>query len=50
MTLFFDCAGAGLMNMDLDLIQFMIGVFKDSVPEMINYILVFQMPWVLNGG
>ena len=25
------------------------GVFKDYYPEMLNYILVFEMPWVLNG-
>ena len=26
-----------------------VGVFKDYYPEMLNYILVFEMPWVLNG-
>jgi hypothetical protein len=25
------------------------GVFKDYYPNMLNYILVFEMPWVLNG-
>ena len=26
-----------------------LGVFKDYYPWMLNYILVFEMPWVLNG-
>jgi len=28
---------------------FFLGVFKDYYPNMLNYILVFEMPWVLNG-
>ena len=48
-SIFFDCANAGLTNMDIELVQFMIGVFKDYVPDLLNYILIFQMPWVLNG-
>lgn len=38
-----------MKNMDMDLIQYMIGLFKDYIPNMLNYILVFEMPWVLNG-
>ena len=49
MTLVFDCAGCGLKNMDMELIQYMIGVYKDYYPDVLNYILVFEMPWVLNG-
>ena len=45
----FDCVNAGLKNMDMEFIQFIIGVFKDYYPNMLNYILVFEMPWVLNG-
>lgn len=48
-TLVFDCAGCGLKNLDMELMQFMIGTFKDYVPLKLNYILVFEMPWVLNG-
>ena len=49
LTLVFDCAGCGLKNMDMELIQYMITVFKDYYPWSLNYILVFEMPWVLNG-
>jgi len=50
MTLVFDCAGCGLKNMDMELIQYMINVFKDYYPDVLNYILVFEMPWVLNAA
>ncbi|XP_023342819.1 motile sperm domain-containing protein 2 [Eurytemora carolleeae] len=49
-TIVFDCRNAGLKNMDMEFIQFIIGVFKDYYPEMLNYILVFEMPWVLNAA
>ncbi len=35
--------------MDMELIQYMIQVFKDYYPWSLNYILVYEMPWVLNG-
>ncbi|XP_059088816.1 motile sperm domain-containing protein 2-like isoform X1 [Tigriopus californicus] len=50
LTLVFDCSGCGLKNMDLDFIQYMIGVFKDYTPWNLNYILVYDMPWVLNAA
>jgi len=49
-TIVFDCRNAGLKNMDMEFIQFIIGVFKDYYPWMLNYILVFEMPWVLNAA
>jgi len=49
-TILFDCRNAGLKNMDMEFIQFIIGVFKDYYPWMLNYILVFDMPWVLNAA
>jgi len=50
MSLVFDCAGCGLKNMDMELIQYMIKVFSDYYPDVLNYILVFEMPWVLNAA
>ncbi|TRY61591.1 hypothetical protein TCAL_10274 [Tigriopus californicus] len=50
LTLVFDCSGCGLKNMDLDFIQYMIGVLKDYTPWNLNYILVYDMPWVLNAA
>ena len=41
--------GAGLKNMDMEFVQFIIGTIKDYYPDPLNYILVLEMPWVLNG-
>jgi len=49
-TLMFDCKGAGLRNIDMEFVQFMIGALKDYYPDPLNYILVFEMPWVLNAA
>lgn len=49
MTFVIDCFGGGLRGLDLELIQCMIGAFKESYPSMLNYIFVLEMPWVLNG-
>ena len=48
-TIVFDCAGCGLKNMDMEFIRYMIDVLKDYYPYCLNYILVLDMPWVLNG-
>ena len=48
-TIVFDCGGCGLKNMDMDFIRYMIDVLKDYYPYVLNYILVLDMPWVLNG-
>eukprot|EP00096_Caligus_rogercresseyi_P012510 TRINITY_DN5263_c0_g1_i1.p1 TRINITY_DN5263_c0_g1~~TRINITY_DN5263_c0_g1_i1.p1 ORF type:complete len:483 (-),score=92.24 TRINITY_DN5263_c0_g1_i1:100-1548(-) len=49
-TLFFDCVSGGIKNMDIEFIQYMINVFKDYYPWFLNYILVFEMPWVLSAA
>jgi hypothetical protein len=49
-TLVFDLAGCGLKNMDMEFIQYLIGIFRDYCPYSLNYILVFEMPWVLNAA
>ena len=48
-TIVFDCQGCGLKNMDMEFIRYMIDVLKDYFPQVLNYILVLDMPWVLNG-
>ena len=50
LTMVFDCHGSGLKNMDLEFTQYQIGVFTKYTPYNLNYILVFDMPWVLNAG
>ena len=48
-TLMFELDGCGLKNMDMEFIQYLIGVFRDYSPFSLNYILVYEMPWVLKG-
>ncbi|CAH2000838.1 unnamed protein product [Acanthoscelides obtectus] len=47
-TLFFDMEGCGLSNMDMELIKYLIGLFKEYYPYFLNYILIFEMPWILS--
>lgn len=42
-------ADTGMSNMDMDFIKYLIGLFKMYYPDFLNYILVFEMPWILNG-
>lgn len=48
-TLFFDMADTGLSNMDMEFTKYLISLFKQYYPNFLNYILIFEMPWVLNG-
>lgn len=48
-TVFFDMDGTGLSNMDLEFIKMIIETFKQYYPNCLNYIIVFEMAWVLNG-
>lgn len=41
--------GAGLSNMDMEYTKYLIGLFKNYYPYFLNYILIFEMAWVLNG-
>ncbi|XP_005190834.1 motile sperm domain-containing protein 2 [Musca domestica] len=50
MTIFFDMDGTGLSNMDLDFIKMIIETFKMYYPNTLNYILVFEMAWILNAA
>lgn len=49
-TLFFDMEGCGLANMDLEFTKYLIGLFKQYYPYSLNYILIFEMAWILNGN
>lgn len=47
-TVFFDMRNTGMKNMDMEFIQYMIGVFDSYYPYFLNYIIVFKMAWILN--
>ncbi|XP_043286137.1 motile sperm domain-containing protein 2-like [Venturia canescens] len=49
-SLFFDMVDAGLSNMDMELTKYLIGLFKDYYPNFLNYIIILEMPWVLNAA
>ncbi|CAH0547264.1 unnamed protein product [Brassicogethes aeneus] len=49
-SIFFDMEGCGLGNMDMDLTKYLIGLFKTYYPFFLNYILIFEMPWVLSAA
>jgi hypothetical protein len=49
-TMLFDMEGCGLSNMDMELIKYLINLFKHYYPYFLNYIIVYQMPWVLNAA
>lgn len=49
MTIFFDMAGTGVSSMDMDFVKRIIETFKMYYPNALNYILIFEMAWVLNG-
>lgn len=47
--MFFDMDGCGLTNMDIEVIKYLISLFKEYYPYFLNYILIFEMPWILSG-
>lgn len=49
-SIFFDMADTGLSNLDMDFTKYLIGLFKSHYPNFLNYIIIFEMPWVLNAA
>ncbi|KAH8339079.1 hypothetical protein KR074_002664 [Drosophila pseudoananassae] len=50
LTIFFDMSGTGLATMDLDFVKRIVETFKQYYPNTLNYILVFELAWVLNAA
>lgn len=48
-TIFFDMMGSGLSNLDMEFTNYLINLLKMYYPAFLNYIIIFEMPWVLNG-
>ncbi|GIY42475.1 motile sperm domain-containing protein 2 [Caerostris darwini] len=48
MTVIMSCVGAGLSNLDLDLIKFLITLFRSYYPDSLAHILIYEMPWILH--
>lgn len=41
---------AGLSNMDMEFTRYLISLFKLYYPNFLNYIILLDMPWVLNAA
>ena len=48
-TLFFDLANCGLKHLDLDYTVNVVNILKAYYPYSVNYILVYEMPWMFAG-
>ena len=48
-TFVVDLTDCGLGQADLDVIRFSISCFQHHYPVSINYLIVYQMPWILQG-
>lgn len=49
-TIFFDMMDTGLCNMDMEFSKYLISLNKQYYPAFLNYILIYEMPWVLNAA
>ncbi|XP_065162606.1 motile sperm domain-containing protein 2-like [Atheta coriaria] len=49
-TIFFDLEGCGLGNMDMDFTKYIIALFKQYYPYFLNYIIIYEMSWILNAA
>lgn len=49
-TLVLDMQRAGLKNQDLEYTRLMIGFFRNYYPNTMNYMLIFEMPLLMNGN
>ncbi|CAN7998704.1 unnamed protein product, partial [Ixodes hexagonus] len=47
-TFILDCNGSGYANLDMDLISFLISLFKEYYPWALGFIMVYDMPWLFN--
>lgn len=41
--------GSGLSNLDMEFTNYLINLLKMYYPAFLNYIIIYEMPWVLNG-
>ncbi|CAH0383253.1 unnamed protein product [Bemisia tabaci] len=49
-TIVFDMQDSGLSNLDMDYTKYLINLCKSYYPYFLNYILIFEMPWILNAA
>lgn len=49
-TMVFDCTDAGIGNVDLDMVRFILNVFLKRYPMGLGYVLVYDMPWLFTAA
>jgi len=48
-VLLFDMSEAGYSNLDMDMIKFVVNCLKTYYPGLIDYMMIYQMPFIFNG-
>lgn len=43
----FDCNGAGITNVDIDLLSFIVQTLRDYYPSLLQSVVINDLPWVL---
>ncbi|XP_037085648.1 motile sperm domain-containing protein 2-like [Pollicipes pollicipes] len=46
-SLFFDMGNAGMSNVDIPFISYLVNLFKFYYPDMLNNIMVFELPFIM---
>jgi len=49
-VLVFDCSDTTIVNADVDLLFFIINTLKNYFPAGLDYILVYELPWILQAA
>ncbi|XP_045541190.1 motile sperm domain-containing protein 2-like [Papilio machaon] len=49
-TVFFDLEGCGMNNIEVEVVTYMITLLKNYYPKFVNYIIIYQMPWIMTAG
>lgn len=47
-SLCFDCTDAGISNVDMELLKFVVQALTNYFVENCRYVLIFEMPWILS--
>lgn len=47
-AIIFDLSGCGLQNVDLGFLSWLLSSFRNYCPKGVSYILVYNLPWILN--
>ena len=47
-SIIFDCSGTGMANMDVNMLLFMLNEVIPHLPKGLNYVLIYELPWLLS--